>query len=970
MVGHLSIGGWKSRGFGHSLEALFGGHIQDVRRKTMDILSGALQVEPDGIGAMEYLRLQSIPGKNIAMGGGCSSCGGQWEQEINNWWRFQLQLEIGEQTQGGSGYFKFQIMWWQDSTILNNLEKWWNQCNHIKGTPSLCFIKNLAYIKNQLKTWNKESFKNIFSEKERIENELEALNSKVMTEGMDQIDFNREKDLTNKLSEILIREEIYWKDKARELWIGEGDMNTKFFHASVKTRRAKNQINEILLEDGSWLKDRDSIGSAAEAYFKKILNAEEEKVDLSLAMLLDAVLKLVNKEDNQMLMQPFSEEEIRSAVLGLHPDKAPGLDGMPAIFYQKCWGFVKSDLMKVVEQVRIKGKFVREINNTVLVAIPKKPNPSTFDDLRPIALCNTIYKIITKALANRLKKVLPNIISLEQNGFTPGREIIDSIILTTKTMHSITTVRLKAMVIKLDISKAYDKTRISKLFGWKIGLLPAKYLGVPLFSGNTKVEVWKELIIRCRQKTEAWRHKWLALPGRIQLIKSVLTAMPIYAMSVFKLPLKVVQALESFFKKFLWEGAKQIKKIPLISWDIACSPKDEGGAGLRSLQLQNWALGRNWIGEAIGKYGEHVADYIREHPPGSGRHEWIKFRVNGMEDADINRLTETLKSRKIVIRDMEDKIIMCAAQSRQYSVKLGYQVQRSVREKCDWPTSLCWDKMVAPRAGAFLWAVMHERILTGERLKMYGICGPSICVMCKSNEETINHLLMECPFARQCWNWLCQSLRWVSTPASTLKNWIKSWPILNQKSLWGSLWLIAPSMLLWQIWKERNCRIFEGKENSLEKFLEKIKTNISEVANLKSHCRRIEYISDWDKKNQMEWGNLHPLNINVVSKQAKWSNAKWEPPKAGWIKLNFDGAAKGNPGAAGYGSIIRDEKGTILGSISGSLGTASNNEAEAMALVRGLKYCSEKNYQYVEVEGDSQILVNAIKNGATPSWKL
>ncbi|XP_057837282.2 uncharacterized protein LOC131047412 [Cryptomeria japonica] len=434
------------------------------------------------------------------------------------------------------------------------MEKWWNQCNYIKGTPSFCFTKKFAHTKNQLKIWNKEVFKNIFSEKESIEAELETLNSKVMNNGMD--DFRKEKELKAMLSEILTREEIYWKDKAKELWIKEADKNTIFFHASVKARRAQNIINEISSEDGICRKDRDSISQASVAHFKEILNSNERREELCSTKLLEAIPKMVTDRDNQMLLEPFTEDEVRKAVFGLHPDKAPGPDGMTA----------------------------------------------------------------------RLKKVLPKLISSEQNGFTPGREIIDSIILTSKTIHSIIGDRRKAMVIKLDISKAFDKVRWEFLMefandttlfgeatirearviqdslelyanaaGWSIGSLPTKYLGVPLIVGLAKPEVREDLISKCRQKTEACKHKWLALPGRIQLIKVVLSAMPIYAMSVFKLSSKAIQALESFFKRFLWDGAKQIKKIPLIGWDIVCCSKEDGRAGLRRLEIQNLALGAKLI---------------------------------------------------------------------------------------------------------------------------------------------------------------------------------------------------------------------------------------------------------------------------------------------------------------------------------------------------------------------------------------
>lgn len=215
---------------------------------------------------------------------------------------FPILLQIGRDTQWGGGYFKFQNMWWRDQTLKGAIEEWWKDCHHIKGMPSYCFSKKLSVIKDKLKVWNKETFKNIFAEKAKLEGELEALNKKVMVEGMNRMDFLKEKELKSGLSEILAREEIYWRDKARELWIKEGDKNTQFFHAFVKARKALNQINEILDENGKIHQDRDSMGQATVEYFAKLLNAFEDDDTLDRFEILKAIPKLISGDNNEMLM--------------------------------------------------------------------------------------------------------------------------------------------------------------------------------------------------------------------------------------------------------------------------------------------------------------------------------------------------------------------------------------------------------------------------------------------------------------------------------------------------------------------------------------------------------------------------------------------------------------------------------------------------------------------------------------------
>lgn len=150
-------------------------------------------------------------------------------------------------------------------------------------------------------------------------------------------------------------------------------------------------------------------------------------------------------------------EEVKKAVFSWSVEKSPGPDGFLALFFQKIWDILAKDILELVEESRKGGFILKDFNNIFIALIPKKAEMNSFDDFCPISLCNSIYKIISKVIANRLKPIMDLVISSEQSGFSPGRSIFEGIILAHEAVHSIRTTRAEKMMIKVDIRKAYDE---------------------------------------------------------------------------------------------------------------------------------------------------------------------------------------------------------------------------------------------------------------------------------------------------------------------------------------------------------------------------------------------------------------------------------------------------------------------------------------------------------------------------------
>jgi hypothetical protein len=119
----------------------------------------------------------------------------------------------------------------------------------------------------------------------------------------------------------------------------------------------------------------------------------------------------VNEVMNEKLDAPFSDQEIENALFMMHPSKSPGPDGFTAGFYIKHWDILKVDVCAAIRQFLEGGGMPENVNKTILVLIPKVKQPQDLTQYRPIALCNVLYKIASKALALRLRPVLDETIS-------------------------------------------------------------------------------------------------------------------------------------------------------------------------------------------------------------------------------------------------------------------------------------------------------------------------------------------------------------------------------------------------------------------------------------------------------------------------------------------------------------------------------------------------------------------------------
>ncbi|CAL8993088.1 unnamed protein product [Prunus brigantina] len=290
-------------------------------------------------------------------------------------------------------------------------------------------IRNIAHCASSLLRWSARKVGQVPKRVKELRFRLANLQSK---EPSSQ-NLHSRTLVETELDKCLEQEEIYWQQRSRVNWLRYGDRNTSFFHKQATSRRKKNALVGILDDHNRWQQDHDTIGGVFVEFFTSLFTSDTSDAS---AEIFNAVRMRVSPRSYTNLLLPYSRDEIEIALKSIGPTKAPGPDGMPALFYQKYWDIVGPDVSELLG------------------------SPSRVSEYRPISLCNVLYKIISKTLANRLKKVLPEIISEFQSAFIPNRMILDNVLAAFETVHCLKRrgkTGKKKSILKLDMAKAYDR---------------------------------------------------------------------------------------------------------------------------------------------------------------------------------------------------------------------------------------------------------------------------------------------------------------------------------------------------------------------------------------------------------------------------------------------------------------------------------------------------------------------------------
>jgi len=149
----------------------------------------------------------------------------------------------------------------------------------------------------------------------------------------------------------------------------------------------------------------------------------------------------------------------------------------------------------------------------------------------------------------------------------------------------------KSQLVGVNVAGSW-LTEEARLLQCRVGSLPFVYLGLPIGGNARHLTFWEPIIDRIKARLSGWKSKHLSLGGRLVLLKSVLSSLPVYTLSFFKAPACII--LNLFLIFFFFGGSEDHKKISWVGWNTVCQSKKVGGLGVRRIRDFNYALLGKW----------------------------------------------------------------------------------------------------------------------------------------------------------------------------------------------------------------------------------------------------------------------------------------------------------------------------------------------------------------------------------------
>ena len=337
--------------------------------------------------------------------------------------------------------------WQLQKNLHLNLADWWDEGKRQIKTISqnFCRTKNLGE-KRQISSLNK-----------RIRNAAKkAENGNPNAENL-KIQFNTQlKELEEKRAQAHIL-------RAKAQWTEEGERCTKYFLNLENKKKNDTTIRKLQKSDGSYATNTADILSEMYSFYKQLYTASPTNIHSQNHLLTNVTQTLTN------IQQSFCEgllsfKEVTEAMKKLNNGKSPGTDGLPVEFYNRFWDIIGKDLTETLNSCYKSQIMSQSQREAVIKCLPKKGDTTKITNWRPVSLLNVDYKIMTRALADRISKVLPFIIDSDQTCNVKGRTIHNNTAVLRDIIDYANDKNIEAYLLSIDQMKAFDRVDWNFMF--------------------------------------------------------------------------------------------------------------------------------------------------------------------------------------------------------------------------------------------------------------------------------------------------------------------------------------------------------------------------------------------------------------------------------------------------------------------------------------------------------------------------
>ncbi|KAJ0877963.1 putative RNA-directed DNA polymerase [Helianthus annuus] len=360
-----------------------------------------------------------------------------------------IVLEVGDKNFGPKPFRVFDF-WFDKEGFKEAVEQAVSSFCPI-GVPDLSLTAKFSHLRKALKVWRDDYLKKEGEEFDSALEELETLESIMEIRELNE----EEQWVFAENKKVILERDIKKcseaKQRARVKWAVDGDANSKYFHSLVNLRKASNSIPGLVI-NGRWESDPARVKKEIMFYFRSRFKEEWEVRPL----ISYEGNKTLGEEEKNFLIQTFSLEEIKVAVSECGSDKAPGPDGLNMRFIKKFWHLFEEDFLEVLNAFHANGEFSVGSGSSFITLIPKLKDPVELKNYRPINLIGIISKVVSKVLANRLKKVIGSVVSESQSAFLEGNFILDGPLMVNEIHRWGEKCKKKGFFFKIDFEKAYD----------------------------------------------------------------------------------------------------------------------------------------------------------------------------------------------------------------------------------------------------------------------------------------------------------------------------------------------------------------------------------------------------------------------------------------------------------------------------------------------------------------------------------